>query len=107
MAAPRVGGERQTSLSCHEIKPASRPTSTAGPTRSSPNLTKSHARHFNATPPVMPEQIRAQVDPQFQRTVVVASKFDNRLKEFSERWEVDRCSLLQASSALPWFLKCL
>lgn len=49
----------------------------------------------------MPEQIRAQVDPQFQRTVVVASKFDNRLKEFSERWEVDRCSLLQASSALP------
>lgn len=31
-----------------------------------------------------------QVDPQFQRTVVVASKFDNRLKEFSERWEVDR-----------------
>jgi hypothetical protein len=32
-----------------------------------------------------------QVDPQFQRTVVVASKFDNRLKEFTERWEVDRC----------------
>ena len=32
-----------------------------------------------------------QVDPQFQRTMVVASKFDNRLKEFTERWEVDRC----------------
>ena len=30
------------------------------------------------------------VDPQFQRTVVVSSKFDNRLKEFGERWEVDR-----------------
>ena len=24
------------------------------------------------------------------RQVVVASKFDNRLKEFGERWEVDR-----------------
>jgi hypothetical protein len=24
------------------------------------------------------------------RKVVVSSKFDNRLKEFSERWEVDR-----------------
>ncbi|KAK9825379.1 hypothetical protein WJX81_007027 [Elliptochloris bilobata] len=31
-----------------------------------------------------------EVDPDFQRTVVVASKFDNRLKEFAERWEVDR-----------------
>eukprot|EP00873_Tetraselmis_striata_P043070 jgi/Tetstr1/463334/TSEL_008257.t1 len=31
-----------------------------------------------------------EVDPTFNRTVVVASKFDNRLKEFSERWEVDR-----------------
>lgn len=31
-----------------------------------------------------------EVDPHFQRTVVVASKFDNRLKEFAERWEVDR-----------------
>ncbi|KAL0037146.1 hypothetical protein WJX79_002609 [Trebouxia sp. C0005] len=31
-----------------------------------------------------------EVDPNFQRTVVVASKFDNRLKEFAERWEVDR-----------------
>lgn len=37
-----------------------------------------------------------QVDPQFQRTVVVASKFDNRLKEFSERWEVDRSAGLLA-----------
>ena len=31
-----------------------------------------------------------EVDPNFQRTVVVSSKFDNRLKEFSERWEVDK-----------------
>ncbi|KAL4853400.1 Dynamin-related protein 5A [Chlorella vulgaris] len=31
-----------------------------------------------------------EVDPHFQRTVMVASKFDNRLKEFSERWEVDK-----------------
>ncbi|EIE25943.1 hypothetical protein COCSUDRAFT_35468 [Coccomyxa subellipsoidea C-169] len=31
-----------------------------------------------------------ELDPHFQRTIVVASKFDNRLKEFAERWEVDR-----------------
>ncbi|CAL5218690.1 g399 [Coccomyxa viridis] len=31
-----------------------------------------------------------ELDPEFKRTVVVASKFDNRLKEFGERWEVDR-----------------
>ncbi|BDA44188.1 Dynamin-related protein 5A [Coccomyxa sp. Obi] len=31
-----------------------------------------------------------ELDPNFQRTIVVASKFDNRLKEFGERWEVDR-----------------
>ncbi|KAK9915687.1 hypothetical protein WJX75_002660 [Coccomyxa subellipsoidea] len=31
-----------------------------------------------------------ELDPHFQRTIVVASKFDNRLKEFGERWEVDR-----------------
>ena len=31
-----------------------------------------------------------EVDPTFKRTVVVSSKFDNRLKEFGERWEVDR-----------------
>ncbi len=30
------------------------------------------------------------MDPYFQRTVIVASKFDNRLKEFQERWEVDK-----------------
>ena len=28
------------------------------------------------------------VDPQCQRTVLISSKFDNRIKEFSERWEV-------------------
>ncbi len=37
-----------------------------------------------------PSRRLAQVDPHFQRTVVVASKFDNRLKEFEERSEVDR-----------------
>lgn len=31
-----------------------------------------------------------EVDPHMMRTVVVASKFDNRLKEFAERWEVRR-----------------
>ncbi|KAH9609204.1 hypothetical protein KSS87_002240, partial [Heliosperma pusillum] len=30
------------------------------------------------------------IDPSFRRTVIVVSKFDNRLKEFSDRWEVDR-----------------
>ncbi|KAK3426999.1 hypothetical protein EUGRSUZ_F03311 [Eucalyptus grandis] len=31
-----------------------------------------------------------EIDPSFRRTVIVVSKFDNRLKEFSDRWEVDR-----------------
>ncbi|KAD2394462.1 hypothetical protein E3N88_41439 [Mikania micrantha] len=30
------------------------------------------------------------IDPTFRRTIIVVSKFDNRLKEFTERWEVDR-----------------
>ncbi|KAI7746674.1 hypothetical protein M8C21_018286, partial [Ambrosia artemisiifolia] len=30
------------------------------------------------------------IDPTFRRTLIVVSKFDNRLKEFTERWEVDR-----------------
>ncbi|KAK1416779.1 hypothetical protein QVD17_25895 [Tagetes erecta] len=30
------------------------------------------------------------IDPSFRRTLIVVSKFDNRLKEFTERWEVDR-----------------
>ncbi|PON40054.1 Dynamin superfamily [Parasponia andersonii] len=30
------------------------------------------------------------IDPTFRRTVIVVSKFDNRLKEFTDRWEVDR-----------------
>ncbi|KAL1556491.1 Dynamin-related protein 5A [Salvia divinorum] len=30
-----------------------------------------------------------ELDPTFKRTFVVVSKFDNRLKEFSDRWEVD------------------
>nr|XP_010916099.1 dynamin-related protein 5A [Elaeis guineensis] len=29
------------------------------------------------------------IDPAFRRTIIVISKFDNRLKEFTERWEVD------------------
>ncbi|GLC43138.1 hypothetical protein PLESTM_001434900 [Pleodorina starrii] len=40
-----------------------------------------------------------EVDPYFQRTVIVASKFDNRLKEFAERWEVDK--YLSATGYLP------
>ncbi|KAG5235460.1 dynamin-related protein [Salix suchowensis] len=31
-----------------------------------------------------------EIDPNFRRSVIVVSKFDNRLKEFSDRWEVDR-----------------
>ncbi|CAK9138239.1 unnamed protein product [Ilex paraguariensis] len=31
-----------------------------------------------------------EIDPTFRRTIVVVSKFDNRLKEFNDRWEVDR-----------------
>ncbi|XP_062168389.1 dynamin-related protein 5A-like isoform X2 [Alnus glutinosa] len=31
-----------------------------------------------------------EIDPTFRRIVIVVSKFDNRLKEFSDRWEVDR-----------------
>ncbi|XP_030549718.1 dynamin-related protein 5A isoform X2 [Rhodamnia argentea] len=31
-----------------------------------------------------------EIDPCFRRTVIVVSKFDNRLKEFNDRWEVDR-----------------
>eukprot|EP00877_Chromochloris_zofingiensis_P001237 jgi/Chrzof1/11113/Cz05g24080.t1 len=44
-----------------------------------------------------------EVDPHFQRTVIVASKFDNRLKEFAERWEVDR--YLSATGYLPASVK--
>ncbi|XP_008812161.2 dynamin-related protein 5A [Phoenix dactylifera] len=38
------------------------------------------------------------IDPAFRRTIIVISKFDNRLKEFTERWEVD--SYLSASGYL-------
>ncbi|XP_004141359.1 dynamin-related protein 5A isoform X2 [Cucumis sativus] len=31
-----------------------------------------------------------EIDPAFRRTIVVVSKFDNRLKEFGDRWEVDK-----------------
>ncbi|XP_024627512.1 dynamin-related protein 5A isoform X2 [Medicago truncatula] len=31
-----------------------------------------------------------EIDPTFRRTIIVVSKFDNRLKEFTDRWEVDR-----------------
>ena len=40
-----------------------------------------------------------EVDPSLQRTILVTSKFDNRLKEFHERWEVDR--YLSATGYLP------
>lgn len=39
------------------------------------------------------------VDPGFTRTIMVSSKFDNRLKEFSERWELEK--YLSASGYLP------
>ncbi|XP_078428268.1 dynamin related protein 5A [Wolffia australiana] len=31
-----------------------------------------------------------EIDPTFRRTIIVVSKFDNRLKEFTDKWEVDR-----------------
>jgi hypothetical protein len=40
-----------------------------------------------------------EVDPDFSRTVMVASKFDNRIKEFSERWELEK--YLSAAGYLP------
>ena len=40
-----------------------------------------------------------EVDPGFSRTVMVASKFDNRMKEFSERWELEK--YLSAAGYLP------
>lgn len=40
-----------------------------------------------------------EVDPGLQRTILVTSKFDNRLKEFHQRWEVDR--YLSATGYLP------
>ncbi|KAJ3686934.1 hypothetical protein LUZ61_016098 [Rhynchospora tenuis] len=30
-----------------------------------------------------------EIDPTFKRTIIVVSKFDNKLKEFTERWEID------------------
>uniref|UniRef100_A0A061RLP0 Dynamin-related gtpase n=1 Tax=Tetraselmis sp. GSL018 TaxID=582737 RepID=A0A061RLP0_9CHLO len=48
-----------------------------------------------------------EADPSFSRTVLVASKFDNRLKEFSERWEVDRylsASGYLSSNVKPFFV---
>ncbi|CAI9303738.1 unnamed protein product [Lactuca saligna] len=39
-----------------------------------------------------------EIDPTFRRTVIVVSKFDNRLREFTERWEVD--TYLSASGYL-------
>lgn len=40
-----------------------------------------------------------EVDPGFSRTVMVASKFDNRMKEFNERWELEK--YLSAAGYLP------
>ncbi|XP_071736666.1 dynamin-related protein 5A-like [Rutidosis leptorrhynchoides] len=48
-----------------------------------------------------------EIDPNFRRTIIVVSKFDNRLKEFTDKWEVD--SYLSASgyigeNARPFFV---
>ena len=40
-----------------------------------------------------------EADPLMLRSIVVVSKFDNRVKEFEERWEVDQ--FLSASGYLP------
>ena len=60
---------------------------------SSPLSCTNHSTHTN-TP-----KNKKKVDPGLRRTVVVASKFDNRLKEFNERHEVDR--YLAADGYLP------
>lgn len=44
-----------------------------------------------------------EVDPTFARTVMVCSKFDNRMREFKESWEVDK--FLSASGYLPTKVK--
>jgi len=41
----------------------------------------------------------ARIDPEFRRTVVVVSKFDNRLREFSVRHDAD--AFLSAAGILP------
>lgn len=60
-------------------------------------MTCDHKLHFTLPrgficfcPPVLPQ-------------VIVASKFDNRLKEFAERWEVDK--YLSATGYLPASVK--
>ncbi|KAF7836715.1 dynamin-related protein 5A [Senna tora] len=48
-----------------------------------------------------------EIDPTYRRTVIVVSKFDNRLKEFSDRWEVDRylsASGYLGDSTRPFFV---
>ncbi|KAG6689298.1 hypothetical protein I3842_11G167500 [Carya illinoinensis] len=48
-----------------------------------------------------------EIDPTFRRTVIVVSKFDNRLKEFNDRWEVDRylsASGYLGDSTCPFFV---
>ncbi|KAA8523913.1 hypothetical protein F0562_010336 [Nyssa sinensis] len=48
-----------------------------------------------------------EIDPTLRRTVIVVSKFDNRLKEFSDRWEVDRylsASGYLGESTCPFFV---
>ncbi len=44
-------------------------------------------------------QVVQDVDPDFRRTVFIASKFDNRLKEFGERKELEQ--YLSAAGYLP------
>ncbi|KAL7249586.1 hypothetical protein ACSBR1_011720 [Camellia fascicularis] len=48
-----------------------------------------------------------EIDPTFRRTVIVVSKFDNRLKEFSDRCEVDHylsASGYLGENARPFFV---
>jgi hypothetical protein len=40
------------------------------------------------------------VDPTFSRTCMVVSKFDNRLREFKESWEVRVCANVPKQCAL-------
>lgn len=48
-----------------------------------------------------------EIDSSFRRTIIVVSKFDNRLKEFNDRGEVDRylsASRYLGENTRPYFV---
>ena len=50
-------------------------------------------------------QMVTEVDPSFARTTFIVTKLDNRLKEFTARWEVDKyLSTSGYLAAKPFFV---